>query len=204
MPETTPPIIGLTGGIGSGKSAVAAILRDLGCFVSNADELARASFQDDAIKAQIVSWWGDAVLDPQGEIDRSKVATIVFADPDQRVRLEQLTHPWIESQRQEAFTNAPAGVRALVIDAPLLVEAGIDEQCDAIIFVDTERNIRLSRVTTDRGWDDDKLQQREDSQLSLDVKRKRADYRVSNNGAHNDLLEQVHPILNQIAPLVES
>lgn len=200
MPTASPPIIGLAGGIGSGKSAVAAILRDLGCLVSDSDEAARAALREPALRREIVSWWGEGVLDADGEIDRAKVAAIVFSDPEQRRRLERLTHPWIEQRRRARFAAAPAGTRALVIDAPLLFEAGLDAECDAVIFVDADRDTRLARVRRDRGWDEAEFAAREDSQMPLDEKRNRADHVVANNGALSDLLEQVRTILNQIAP----
>lgn len=201
VPSASPPIIGLTGGIGAGKSAVAGILRDLGCLVSDSDEAARAALRETAIREKIVSWWGENILDQDGEIDRAKVAAIVFGDANERRRLEGLTHPWIERHRKKLFESAPPGVRALVIDAPLLMEAGLDGECQAVIFVEADRSTRLERVNRDRGWDEDKLAMREDSQLPLDEKRKRADYVVSNNTARQDLREQVQSILNQIAPL---
>lgn len=200
MPHPSPPIIGLAGGIGAGKSAVAAILRDLGCFVSDSDDAARAALRDPAIRDELVSWWGDAIVDQDGEIDRSQVAKIVFSDPDARRRLERLTHPWIERRRLEQFAAAPPETRALVIDAPLLFEAGLDESCDAVIFVDADRDSRLARVKRERGWDEAELRAREESQMPLDEKRGRADYVVANDGTLSELVEQVQRILNQIAP----
>ncbi len=105
MPTSSPPIIGLAGGIGSGTSAVATILRDLGCAVSDSDEAARAALREPDILAELTSWWGRDILDNEGGIDRSKVAKIVFADVAQRKRLEMLTHPWIEKHRNTYFDS---------------------------------------------------------------------------------------------------
>ena len=200
MPIASPPIIGLTGGIGSGKSTVARILRILGCTVSESDDAARAALRDPDIRREIVSWWGEGILGDDGEIDRGRVAAIVFGDAGERRRLETLTHPWIEQRRRELFAAAPPEARALVIDAPLLMEAGLDATCDAVIFVEADRAVRQARVRAARGWDDAMLAAREDSQLPLDAKRNRADYVVANNGALSDLLERVTSILDQIAP----
>jgi dephospho-CoA kinase len=196
--DTRKPVIGLAGGIGSGKSAVAEILADLGCVVAHSDEMARAALREPAIREQLVTWWGEGILDEGGEIDRSAVARIVFADPGQRRRLEALTHPWIESRRAEQFAAAPADAPALVIDAPLLFEAGLEEQCDAVIFVDTERPVRLARLKAGRGWEEADLGRREDSQLPLDVKRSGADYVIQNDGNLSDLAAQVRLVLSQI------
>lgn len=204
MPIASLPIIGLAGGIGAGKSAVAEILRELGCLVSDSDEAGRAALRDPVIRDELMSWWGDSILDPSGEVDRTQVAAIVFGNTNERRRLEALTHPWIERRRRQLFESAAPGVRALVIDAPLLMEAGLDAACQVVIFVEADRAVRLERVKRDRGWDEDHLARREDSQLPLDVKRNRADYIVSNTTARQDLREQVRSILNQIAPLAEN
>lgn len=191
-------MIGLAGGIGSGKSAVAEILAGLGCVVAHSDEMGRAALREPAIRDQLVTWWGEGILDDGGEIDRSAVARIVFADPEQRRRLEALAHPWIESRRAEQFAAAPPDTPALVIDAPLLFEAGLDERCDAVIFVDAERRVRLSRLKAGRGWEEADLRRREDSQLPLDVKRSGADYVIQNDGTLSDLAAQVRLVLSQI------
>ena len=202
MPNASPPIIGLAGGIGSGKSAAAKILRDLGCAVSDSDEAARAALRDPDIQAELISWWGRDILNEMGAIDRTKVAGIVFTDAAERRRLERLTHPWIEKQRKEYFTSVGLDVRALVIDAPLLFEAGVDSVCDAVIFVDAAPTTRLARVMSTRNWDKSMLERREDSQMSLDEKRNRADYVVLNDDDLDDLRNQINKILDRIAPPV--
>jgi dephospho-CoA kinase len=192
------PILGICGGIGSGKSTVAAILADLGCVVSNSDAVGRDALRDPAIRDEIVSWWGAGVLDKSGEIDRRVIAGIVFSSPDQRRRLESLVHPWIETRRLALFDKAPPDTPALVIDAPLLFETGLDRECDAVVFVDTDRDQRLARLTGSRGWNEAELTKREKSQLPLDDKRARADYLVINNGEFDQLKEQVRRILNEL------
>ena len=198
MASGTTPTLGLAGGIGSGKSTVAAILAELGCFVSDSDAAAREALQDGSIRDEIVSWWGQGVLDEAGAIDRGEVAKIVFARPRERRRLESLVHPWIETRRRQLFEQASPDARALVIDAPLLFEAGLDRECDAVIFVDTDRDRRMSRLSDTRGWDEAELTKREESQLPLDDKRARSDYVVINNGDLDELSEQVRRILNEL------
>jgi dephospho-CoA kinase len=198
MANGSPPTIGLAGGIGSGKSAVARILARAGCVVCDADRLARQALLEPEIRDTIVGWWGRGVLDEAGEIDRRAVAAIVFGRPEQRKRLESLVHPWVQARRKMLFEHAPADARALVIDAPLLFEAGLDAECHAVIFVDADRAQRTARVAQRRGWDERELAKREDSQLPLDDKRARSDYVISNNGDLQALAEQVHRILNEI------
>ena len=198
MSDPGPPIIGLAGGIGSGKSTVASILRDLGCIVCDSDALARQALLDSHIKSTIAQWWGPKVVDLAGQINRAAVAHIVFADAAQRQRLERLTHPWIEARRKEQFAAASPDVPALVIDAPLLFEAGLDRQCDAVIFVDAPPETRLQRVQASRGWNAAELAKRESSQLPLDAKRDRADHVLVNNGDLRALAAEVGRVLDQI------
>ena len=198
MPSPPKPIIGITGGIGAGKSTVAGILRELGCLVVDSDDLARQALPDPTVVETLVQWWGREILDPQRQIDRRAVAKIVFARPNERKRLESVVHPWIEKRRLAMFAAAPDTAPALVIDAPLLVEAGIDEQCDAVVFVNSDRSTRLDRLAQNRGWSDQELNQREKSQLPLDAKRTRADYVIDNDGDLTSFTEQIRRTLHEI------
>lgn len=198
MANGSLPIIGLAGGIGAGKSTVAGILADLGCLVVDSDRLARQCLAEPEVRDQIVSWWGPAVANPDGSINRAAVAGIVFARPRERKRLESLVHPRIEARRRVLFDQAPAGTLALVIDAPLLFEAGLAEECDAVVFVETDRATRLARLEASRGWNDQKLREREESQLALDEKRRRSDYVIINGGDLPELTEQISRILSEI------
>ncbi|MCH8824374.1 MAG: dephospho-CoA kinase [Planctomycetes bacterium] len=197
MPNS-PPIIGLVGGIGSGKSTVAGILAEQGCLVVDSDQLARQALEQPEIRDRLVSWWGSAILDADGRIDRSKVASIVFSSLDERKRLESLVHPWIEKQRLSLFESAPPKTLALVIDAPLLIEAGLIAQCDAVLYIDTDRETRLARLVKSRNWDEKELARREDSQLPLDDKRSIAHHIVENKGDLQSLTEIVRQVLREI------
>jgi dephospho-CoA kinase len=195
----SPPIIGIVGGVGSGKSTVAGMLRDLGCVVADSDQYARDALRDPVIKPQLIDWWSRDILDGEsGEVDRKKVATIVFAEPAQRRRLESLTHPWIERRRRAVFAAAPAEAKALVIDAPLLLEAGLAKECDAILFIDAPPDVRSRRVTDNRGWSQSQWNAREAAQMPLDEKRQMADHVVVNGGDLNDLRVTVARTLDQI------
>lgn len=175
-----PPVIGLAGGIGAGKSRVAAILAEAGCLVSDSDADARAVFEEPAVIETLRSWWGEEVVRPDGAIDRSEVARRVFVDPEERSRLEGLVHPAIHARRRARFESASSETPALVIDAPLLFEAGLDAECDAILFVDAPREVRLERVRRHRGWDESELDRREAAQWPVHRKRAGADEVVEN------------------------
>jgi dephospho-CoA kinase len=192
------PVIGLAGGIGSGKTEVARILAGLGCVVADADAIARQALREPQVRDTLVGWWGDDVLDADGEIDRAAVASIAFGDAEERRRLEALVHPRVEARRRELFDAAPPEAPALVIDAPLLFEAGLDAACDAVIFVDADEAIRRERVASSRGWEAAELARREESQLPLDEKRERADYVLRNNGELSELTARVRRLLRTI------
>lgn len=185
------------GGIGAGKSTVASILRELGCVVSDSDAVAREALSDPSIRERLRERWGDRVLAADGAVDRRAVAGIVFTDPTERRWLESLTHPWIEVRRQERFASAPSAP-ALVIDAPLLLESGLDRQCDAILFVDAPREQRLARVRATRGWEQQELALREAAQWPLDRKRAMATEVIVNDGDPAAIRPQVARALDRI------
>ncbi len=196
-----PPVIGITGGIGAGKSAVADALRSLGCVVSDSDAHARRVFgEPDAQRAMRERWGGRACAggDPHAPIDRAAVGQIVFSDPAERVWLEALIHPRIHALREAEFADAPAGTPALAIDAPLLLESGLGTACDAILFVDAPDALRLERVRRNRGWSETDWRRRESAQWPLDRKRDASDHVVRNDGDPESLRAQVRLVLDQV------
>lgn len=199
------PIIGLAGGIGSGKSFVAALLAEMGCCVIDSDQHARLAYQSPQVKQELHSWWGDSVFDEHGSVSRQAVARRVFADPAQRRRLEALIHPAVAQARQQSMREgAEAGIVAFVWDSPLLFETGLNDQCDVIIFVDSPRAARLDRVRRQRGWSEKELTQRENSQLPLDKKKERAHYVVQNTADAANVREQLRLMLPQILAAASS
>jgi dephospho-CoA kinase len=137
MPRNDKPIIGLTGGIGSGKSEVSKILAELGCVVADSDGMARQVLKEKDVIDEIVRWWGHRVLDDAWQVNRAAVAAIVFNDPDERKKLEELVHPRVEAMRRKQFAAAPAKAPALVIDAPVAAwRPDLDDECDSVWFVD--------------------------------------------------------------------
>jgi dephospho-CoA kinase len=193
------PVIGIVGGIGAGKSTVAQVFADLGCVVSDSDESVREIMGEPQVINELVSWWGRAILGPDGLVDRSKIAQIVFDQPYERRRLEGLIHPMVHERRRALIREAiEDGAVGVIIDAPLLFEAGVDSECDAVVFVDTADEIRLSRVQTTRGWDHSELNKREKAQLGLEHKRKRSDYIVANHGLPDELNGRVSRVLASI------
>ena len=195
-PGGGPLVIGLTGGIGAGKSAVAGVLGDLGFLVVDSDKDAKEALERPEVKAELVRWWGESILDAQGRVDRGAVARIVFGDPAERARLEGLVHPLVKAGRAELVERAARERRpGVVVDAPLLFEAGSDAECDVVVFVESPREQRVERVRASRGWDESELDRREKAQLSLEEKRRRADVVVVNDSTPEALKGRVEEAL---------
>lgn len=196
---TRPIIIGLAGGVGSGKSTVARAFERLGCVVSDSDRDTDAVLARQPTRDQLRAWWGPDVISPDGSVNRSAVARIVFNDPEQRRRLEGLIHPQVRAARDDRIAEAArSGAPAVIIDAPLLFEAGLDADCDAVVYVDAPREVRLDRVQRTRGWDAAELDRREKAQLPLERKRSGSDYVVINTGGADQIDQQVESVLRAI------
>ncbi len=196
-------MIGLVGGIGAGKSLVASMFERLGAKVIDSDKLAHEVYAEPDVRAVIRGWWGDSVFQPSGEVDRRAIAAIVFSDADALQRLEALLYPRIESRRMAIMRDVEddPSVSAIVVDAPKLFEAGVDRECDAVVFVEADRALRLQRVSTSRGWNEEELSRREQSQAPLAEKRSRADFVVANNADVDELRRQVGDILSRVLAL---
>jgi dephospho-CoA kinase len=193
------PVIGLAGGIGSGKSTVARAFGALGCVISDSDTEAKALLDDPGISDMLVGRWGDGVLDGAGRIDRRAVGRVVFVDETQRKWLESVIHPRLHATRAARLAAAiEDGAAGFVIDAPLLFEAGLEGECDAVVFVECPRPERLRRVMETRGWDADELERREKAQWPLDEKRRRSDYLVTNAGDRASMEAGVRGVFDQI------
>lgn len=194
------PIIGLLGGPGSGKSFIARLFAEEGCGVIDADRIAREALQRPEVKRQLVGWWGQRVLDAEGDVDRAAVGRIVFDDADELRRLESVVHPKVHEKREQMRNEMRKDpmIRAIVEDCPLLIESGLDEQCDALVFVDAPRSVRLDRVQRHRGWNPTELDRREAKQLPLDTKRQRADDTLWNAGTETESRREVRRVLSNI------
>lgn len=194
------PVIGIVGGVGSGKTFVAKIFGEMGCLPISSDELVASLWQREDVKQAVRSWWGQDVFDASGQVDKAAVARKVFHDPVERRRLERLVHPLEEKLRQEAMASAAGNpdVRAYVLDVPLLAEVGLASQCDAVVFVEAPPEIRRKRAAESRGWDDAEWQRRENSQIALDKKRRIAKYIVRNTAGADEVRSQVRELLPRI------
>ena len=186
------PIIGILGGIGSGKSTVAAEFAKLGCGVIDADEIAHKLLEKKEVKEKIITLFGP-VLDSAGKIDHKKLADIVFADADKLASLTGMLHPLVLTRTEQLINryNQENQVKAIVLDMPLLMEVGWEKRCDKLIFVDCERPLRIHRMKKMGLLDENKFKIRENFQISLDNKVAIAENTINNNSGLSTLVRQV-------------
>ncbi|HVC92769.1 MAG TPA: dephospho-CoA kinase [Pirellulales bacterium] len=180
-------VVGLLGGVASGKSLVARQLCDLGAGLLDGDRAGHEVLRLPEVETLLRKRWGDAMFAADGHVDRRALARIVFAPPPEGPRelehLERITHPKITHRlREQAATLAAAGMPVVVLDAPVMLKAGWNEFCDSIVFVDASREVRQARAQ-ERGWSQEDFAAREAAQESLDVKRRLADTIVDNSGS---------------------
>jgi dephospho-CoA kinase len=191
------PTIGIVGGIGSGKSAVADAMRSLGGYLIAGDRLGHEALLQLDIKAKLRERWGDTILDEHGDIDRKKIAAIVFADTGELKALEAQVFPHIEKRiiQEIALARSRDEIKFIILDAAILLETGWRRHCDKIIFVEAPRLSRLARLKEKRGWSDEELDRREKMQMPLEEKMNRADAVIANDGDLEKVGRQVKETL---------
>ena len=182
-------IVGLTGGIGAGKSTVANMFAQLGALTIDADQLARQAIEKGSPGfSEVVSAFGEEIL-TDGEINRQRLGTIVFKDAAKRKQLEAIVHPRV----QEALANkikslSPGDI--LIYEIPLLVETGAAKKFDYVITVESDIENRLDRLF-ERGLEEDEAQRRIDAQASQSEREAVADFVIVNDGERADLFGEV-------------
>jgi dephospho-CoA kinase len=195
------PVIGLAGGIGSGKSTVAAAFARLGCLVLDSDEQAHEVLQRPDVIEQVRKLLGDPTLDAGDPQMRRKIAARVFGWADLVARLNELIHPAVHAMRHEAIAAVQSDpeVVAIVLDTPLLFEAGVDAECDATVFIEAPLEQRQRRVAESRGWSPEDLDRRQRHQMDLDEKRRRCKYVIRNESKPAELDRQAKEVLEKVS-----
>lgn len=196
-------ILGLVGGVASGKSSVALDFQKLGGCVLDGDRLGHEALNLPEVRDALVERWGDRILSDDGELNRSAIAEIVFAESteaqDALTFLESVTHPQIERRLKERLEQLRQMDRfpLVVLDAAIMFKAGWDSMCDQIVFVDAPRELRLKRAML-RGLTEEQFNAREAAQLSVDEKKKRANIVIDNSGPPQNTFSQVEEVWHSL------
>jgi dephospho-CoA kinase len=197
------PVIGLIGGMGSGKSLVAEEFARHGGKVISGDQLGHEGLRQPAIRDRLVGRWGSDVLTEDGDIDRHKVAAIVFNDQAELQALQSAVYPWIERRFREevAAAEQEPAVKFIVLDAAVMLEAGWNNVCNWLVYVHAPRHLRLRRLAEQRGWGAKEVEAREAAQWPLTEKVTRADFAVDNAGSRSETARQVESLLRRLGLL---
>ncbi|MHC4945246.1 MAG: dephospho-CoA kinase [Planctomycetota bacterium] len=196
----TSPVLGLLGGIGSGKTTVAAILERNGAFVLDADRFAGELLFDPEVCREIRKTFGEAVFDESGQVDRAKLADRIFTCETDRQKIHAIIHPRVRSHFKEQVAliqDGPAD-KVIVLDIPLLLGSELRSLCDLIILVKSSLKTRLKRVARSRGWNQEEIQRREACQPSLEEKEAAADIIIENEGTLEQFEKEVETTLKHI------
>jgi len=195
-------VLGLTGGIGSGKSMVLSMFANLGAEVIDADQLAREVVEPgQPALEEIATAFGRDMLMPDGRLDRGKLARIIFADPVARARLNAITHPRIQERMATEMALRGSRPGLLIVDIPLLYENDRSDTVESVIVVWVDAKTQLRRLTERDGLTPDEARQRIAAQMPLDEKRARADLVVDNSGSRENTRRQVEAIYRRFAPM---
>ena len=194
------PLIGVVGGIASGKSTVAAAFAKLGCAVIDADDIAHGLLEDSGVREQIISLFGRDILDGDGWIDCALLAERAFRDAGELARLNGVLHPLVLARTNELIEEYEQcdDVWGIVLDMPLLVEVGWARRCDRLVFVECREELRIERARQSGFLDAEQIKIREKFQNSLDSKMRLADNVIDNNSGFSALVKQVTTIFSSI------
>lgn len=194
--------IGLTGGIGSGKSTVAAMLAEAGIRIVDADKIAREIMEPGSpVLDRVAAEFGADLIDADGALDRAELARRAFKDKASTQRLNDITHPAIRAESNRQFDEAAAdGEEYAVYDMPLLVELGLDKDMDITVVVDVDAEERVRRLVSSRGLDENDARARIAQQIDDETRRAAADIVIDNNGDLSDLATQVRELIAQLIP----
>jgi len=194
-------IIGLTGGIASGKSTVAAVFKKMGAIILDADQIAReVVLPHQPAWEDIVKLFGSEVLNEDLSLNRQKIGSIVFSNPAALKELNRITHPRIYQYFKDALekTNAEQPHSIVILDIPLLYEANLDKLCDQVIVVWVDRETQIKRLMARNNLNREEAISRIDAQMSLDEKAKLADYVIDNRGSIMETIEKAANYFNNI------
>ena len=194
-------IVGIVGGIASGKSSAAKMFKEHGAVLLSGDEIGHQILGEPEIVKAAEERWGRSVIDQNGKIDRHRLASIVFSEKESREELtflEKLTHPHIKTRLlAEIDRLRTAGTSVVILDAALLLETGWYSMCEKIVFIDASEENR-GKYAARRNWTKQELIRRESRQLSLKKKRAAADFQICNNGSIESMREEISRVWDSL------
>jgi len=199
-------IIGLTGGIGSGKSSVAEMFKDEGAYVIDFDYLARVVVEPDTPAwRDIIDYFGQEILSPDRTLNRSKLAEIVFSDAQSRKALEGFTHPRIFEKKDTLLKDIKTkDQKAIVIvDVPLLFELSLNKNFDKIILVYVSRDIQIERAIKRDALLREEVEKRLKAQIHIEKKKLLSDYIINNEGSLKNTRDQVRKVIQELKTLIK-
>ena len=190
-------IVGLTGGIASGKSTVSKMFKELGAEIIDADIKAKEISQREDVVSEMKNIFGNKILNENGKIDRNKIKEIVFSDKEKLKMLNNLIHPKVMEEFEKIKENADKN-DIIIFDIPLLFETGMDKMCDKIMLVFVDINTQIKRMIERDNITEELAVKIINSQMSLDEKLKKSEIHIENNGTLENLREKAENIYREL------
>ena len=199
-PHSGRPVIGLAGGIASGKTFVAQQFAGLGCAVVDADRMGHELLEKPEVRQALRRRFGKEIFDPSGQVNRQQLGAVAFSSRERLETLNSIVHKDLWPKVVQAVQAAcRRDVPAVVLDAALILEKGLDKLCTVVLYIEAPEEVRRIRARQQRGWEPAEVTRREAVQVSLKAKRERADYIIDNSRSPEHTLEQIRRILSCIA-----
>lgn len=190
----TKKVLGITGGIGSGKSTIARMFKEFGATIIDADKICHELLDTPKIQKKIINIWPELANDESKKINRTKLGKIAFSSKNDIETLNKIIHPIVIKKIKQdiAELNKNQKDEIIIIDAALIEETNLSSLCDLVIFIETKKTIRSKRCQTDRNWNVTEISKREKFQIPTNTKKKRAKVVINNNMTKDCTRDQVH------------